>query len=82
MRELATLSAAEAVRLIAAREITSEPLVAACLERISEREPRVEAWAHLDSDGALARAREIDRAGARGLLAGVPFAVKDVIDTG
>ena len=81
MRNLEKLSAAEAVRLIAAREITSEALVAACLERIAEREPQVQAWAHLGRDAALARAREIDRDGARGLLAGVPFAVKDVIDT-
>lgn len=81
MRELEKLSAAEAVRLIAAREITSEALVEACHRRTAEREPQVQAWAHCDRDAALARAREIDRAGARGLLAGVPIAVKDVIDT-
>jgi amidase len=81
MQNFDRLSATEAARLIAAREITSEELVRACLDRIGEREPQVQAWAHLDADTALARAREIDRAGARGLLSGVPFAVKDVIDT-
>lgn len=81
MKELEKLSAAQAARLIAAREIGSVALVEACLARISEREPRVQAWAHLNRDAALARAREIDARGARGLLAGVPFAVKDVIDT-
>ena len=42
------------------RELTSEALVAACLERIRAREPEVQAWAHIDPDGALqagARAR-------------------------
>ena len=81
MRELEKLSAAEAARLITARELTSVALVEACFARIAEREPQVQAWAHLDRDAALARAREIDRTGARGLLAGVPIAVKDVIDT-
>jgi Asp-tRNA(Asn)/Glu-tRNA(Gln) amidotransferase A subunit family amidase len=81
MKQLEKLSAVEAARLIAARELTSVALVEACLTRIAEREPQVHAWAHLDRDAALARAREIDRSGARGLLAGVPVAVKDVIDT-
>ncbi|HUP94489.1 MAG TPA: amidase, partial [Burkholderiales bacterium] len=81
MRDLEKLSAAEAARLIAARELTSVALVEACFARIAEREPQVQAWAHLDRDAALARAREIDRTGLRGLLAGVPIAVKDVIDT-
>lgn len=81
MKELGKLSAAEAARLIAAREISSVALIEACLARIAEREPQVQAWAHLDREGALARAREIDSSGAGGLLAGVPLAVKDVIDT-
>jgi amidase len=81
MGNLERLSAAEAVRLIATGEIKSEALVRACLDRIAEREPQVQAWAHLDRDAAIARAREIDRSGTRGLLCGVPFAVKDVIDT-
>ena len=40
--------------------------MAACLERIAEREPEVRAWAHLDPEAALAQARERDaRAAAR-----------------
>ena len=61
-----------------------ESAAAACtaaLDRIAETEPAVRAWCHLDSAGAAARARAIDDAGARGLLAGVPVAVKDIIDT-
>ena len=81
MSELNRLSAAEAARRIAARTITSEALVRDCLDRIRERDGKVQAWVHCDPDAALAQARAIDKAGAKGLLAGVPVAFKDVIDT-
>jgi Asp-tRNA(Asn)/Glu-tRNA(Gln) amidotransferase A subunit family amidase len=76
-------SATAAARAIAAGELTSAEIVAACLARIAEREPVVSAWEHLEADAALAQARERDRvpAGARGPLHGVPVGVKDVIDT-
>ena len=75
------LTAQEAVAEIAAGRLTSEKLVAACLERIEAREPVVGAWIHLDPKAALAEARERDRAPARGPLHGVPVGVKDIIDT-
>src|SRR6185295_4726722 len=57
-------------------------LVAACLERISERDDAVRAWAHIDAGGALAQARERDAAAAPlGPLHGVPVGVKDIVDT-
>jgi Asp-tRNA(Asn)/Glu-tRNA(Gln) amidotransferase A subunit family amidase len=55
--------------------------VRACLERIEEREPQVLAWQHLDPEQAIAQARALDRSGRRGALAGVPFGIKDIIDT-
>ena len=54
---------------------------AAALDRIAATEPVVRAWCHLDPADAAARAEAIDDAGPRGLLAGVPVAVKDIIDT-
>ena len=42
------LSACEASRAIAAGELTAEALVAACLDRIREREAIVRAWALID----------------------------------
>src|SRR5687767_9811324 len=75
------MTAAEAARRIAARELTSEALVAACLERIAQREDEVRAWAHLDRAQALAQARARDREPVRGPLHGIPFGIKDVIDT-
>lgn len=75
------LSAAEAVRQIASGKLTSEALVRDCLERIKQRDGEVQAWVYCDPDAALAQARAIDKAGAKGPLAGVPIAFKDVIDT-
>jgi len=75
------LSAAEAARRIAAGKLTSEELVAACAERIRERDRDVQAWVHFDADAALAQARAIDKAGAKGVCAGIPVGFKDVIDT-
>jgi Asp-tRNA(Asn)/Glu-tRNA(Gln) amidotransferase A subunit family amidase len=53
------------------------------LERITAREDDLHAWAHLDAELALARARELDAlpAGERGPLHGLPVGVKDIIDT-
>jgi Asp-tRNA(Asn)/Glu-tRNA(Gln) amidotransferase A subunit family amidase len=59
----------------------SEALVAACLERIAEREPEVHAWAYLDAERALAEARQRDREAPRSPLHGVPVGIKDAIDT-
>ncbi len=81
MNELCRLSASEAVARVAKGEVTSEELTRACLERIEEREPEVEAWMHLDPDYTLAQARERDRASGRGAVHGLPFAVKDIMDT-
>jgi Asp-tRNA(Asn)/Glu-tRNA(Gln) amidotransferase A subunit family amidase len=75
------LSAREAARQIAARQLTAEALVAAYLERIAAREGIVGAWEFLDPDQALAAARQRDSEAPRGPLHGVPIAVKDLIDT-
>ena len=63
-------------------QITCETVTRACLERIEAREPQVQAWQWLDAESALAQARRLDGAsGSRGALHGVPFGVKDIIDT-
>jgi len=79
------LTASEAARLIREGAIGSERLVEACLGRVSDVDARVEAWAFLDPDHAIAQARAADewRGGGRplGPLHGVPVGVKDIIDT-
>ena len=81
MSTLNLLSATEATVQIATGKITSEQLVRDCLQRIAAREPVVGAWTHLDADAAIKQARERDQSSSRGLLHGIPIAVKDFIDT-
>jgi Asp-tRNA(Asn)/Glu-tRNA(Gln) amidotransferase A subunit family amidase len=81
MDRLYELTATEAVTAIAHGRLTSEALVAACLERIRAREGHVGAWEYLDPEQALSQARACDRSPARGPLHGVPVGIKDLIDT-
>lgn len=75
------LSAAAAARRLQAGELTAEALAAACLERITEREETVRAWAFVDRKRALEQARALDRMPRRSRLHGVPVGIKDVLDT-
>src|SRR5262245_46556874 len=83
--DLTELTAVEAAEAIRAGKLTAEELARACLARIAEREPTVAAWAFVDAEHALARARDADaaqRAGAGlGPLHGVPVGIKDIFDT-
>jgi Asp-tRNA(Asn)/Glu-tRNA(Gln) amidotransferase A subunit family amidase len=79
------MSAIQAAEAIRSGEVGAEELVQACLDRITEIEDTVQAWAHLDTEYALAQARNADearRAGvALGPLHGVPVGIKDIFDT-
>ncbi len=81
MPELHRLSATEVVRSIESGSFTAEAVVSSCLARIAEREPLVHAWRHLDPDAALREARKTDATQQQGLARGLPFGVKDIIDT-
>ena len=81
MQKLNELTAREAARRLAAREITAEQMARACLARIEERESTVGAWIHVDPDAVLAQARQLDAGPVRGPLHGLPIGVKDIIDT-
>jgi Asp-tRNA(Asn)/Glu-tRNA(Gln) amidotransferase A subunit family amidase len=86
MEHLSQLTASEAARRMREGLLTAEELVAACLERIRQTEPIVQAWQFLDEDHALSQARAADerrRSGeAAGALNGIPVGIKDIIDTG
>ena len=75
------LTALEALSRIEAGTLTSEALVASCLERIKDREAVVGAWHYLAPEQALEAARMADKAAPGGLLRGIPVAVKDLYDT-
>src|SRR5690606_36395097 len=78
-------SAGTLARALRSGELTSEAVVAACLERIREVNPALNAVVQLAAEAALARAREADAALARGeswgALHGVPMTIKDSFDT-
>ena len=79
------LSATQAAQLIRDGVLTSVQLVEACLARIREVDPTIQAWTFLDPEYAVAQARAADefRLSGRpvGALHGVPVGIKDIIDT-
>ena len=75
--ELLTIAAARAE--LAAGRISAVELTEAVLARIDALDRALNAYLHVDSDGALAQARAVKRAPAGGPLAGIPVCVKDVI---
>ncbi|MFO0808682.1 MAG: Asp-tRNA(Asn)/Glu-tRNA(Gln) amidotransferase subunit GatA [Gemmataceae bacterium] len=76
-----------AVELLKAQDqgATAESIATAYLDAIADRDPKVQAFLHIDRDAVLAQAQAVDakrKAGARlGRLAGVPVALKDVLCT-
>jgi len=58
-----------------------ESRIRALLAHIDSRESEIGAWAWLDHASALAQARALDAAPARGPLHGMAIGVKDVLDT-
>jgi Asp-tRNA(Asn)/Glu-tRNA(Gln) amidotransferase A subunit family amidase len=80
-KALHQLDAWEAAYLLARRDITAEDIVRSCLERIIDRQPLIHAFAYLNPKATLKQAQAIDAGGIRGLLHGIPFGVKDLLDT-
>lgn len=81
MAKLHELTLTQAAARLREGALTSEAYTRALLERIAALEPRIEAFAWLEPQAALAAARAADRAPARRALHGVPLGVKDIFDT-
>jgi len=75
------LGAWQAAEALARRDIRAVDLVRSCLDRIEQRDAQVHAFVQLNADAALALARTLDAGPVRGLLHGLPFGVKDLLDT-
>jgi aspartyl-tRNA(Asn)/glutamyl-tRNA(Gln) amidotransferase subunit A len=60
--------------------VSAISVVAACLERIERLNPVLHAFTAVTAERALARAAAVDAGDRAGPLAGVPFAVKNLID--
>jgi aspartyl-tRNA(Asn)/glutamyl-tRNA(Gln) amidotransferase subunit A len=84
VEELCRKSAFELAALIRAREVKPSELMKATLVRIESVNPKINAFCALRADEAMAEARALDERLARreevGLLAGLPFGVKDLED--
>ncbi|WP_216693188.1 Asp-tRNA(Asn)/Glu-tRNA(Gln) amidotransferase subunit GatA [Dietzia psychralcaliphila] len=85
MSSLTNSTAAELAGRIAAREVSSEEVTRAHLDRIAEVDGEINAFLHVGADEALEAARTVDTRLAAGEelgpLAGVPVALKDVFTT-
>jgi len=85
IEKLTYASAAALARAIRKKEISSEEVVRAHLQRIEAVNPRLNAVVQILAEEALAQARAADAALAngdiRGPLHGVPMTIKDCLDT-
>lgn len=85
MTDLIRRSAAAQADALRAGEVSSEELTRAHLDRIDTVDGALNAFTHVDAEGALAAARRADERRSAGEeldpLAGVPIAVKDIVVT-
>jgi aspartyl-tRNA(Asn)/glutamyl-tRNA(Gln) amidotransferase subunit A len=84
-QDLATLTLKQASDLLRRRDASPVDLTQACLKRIEQYNPSINAFITISREQAHATAREMEaeqKAGKwRGPLHGIPFALKDNIDT-
>ncbi|HSG20090.1 MAG TPA: amidase, partial [Burkholderiaceae bacterium] len=85
MNELYYASATSLAKAIRAKELSSQELIEACLARIEVVNPQLNALVQIAAESARRQARAADKALARGEsigpLHGVPFTIKDSLDT-
>ncbi|MDQ0513156.1 amidase [Ancylobacter amanitiformis] len=81
MSDLTRLSLRKLRRLMVSGEVRPEEVTAAFLARAEARNSRDLSYVSIGAEEALACASRVERAGASGRLAGIPFSCKDVFDT-
>ena len=79
MTEPYELSASDAIKKIKNKSLSIHEWVLSCIERIKDKEPKVKAWAFLDEDNSLKKAKDFDDVIPNNKI-GIPFGVKDIID--
>ena len=81
--DIAYLPVAELLDRYRAKDVSPVDATRAALARIEEHDGKVNAFCHVDADGAMAAAREAEarwaRGVPRGLIDGVPLGVKDTL---
>ncbi len=82
MADIVDLTAAQITRSLSDGEFTTVEVVESFLARIDSLDPQLQAWVHVDREGALAvaegRRRELENGSTLGLLHGVPIGIKDI----
>jgi aspartyl-tRNA(Asn)/glutamyl-tRNA(Gln) amidotransferase subunit A len=82
---LSSLTLSEAAELVHSKKISPVELTKACLARIEQLNPKLNAFITVTADSALVDARaaegEIQRGRWKGPLHGIPIALKDLVDT-
>ncbi len=85
MSDLTRSTAADLAAALAEGSVTSVEVTQQHLDRIAAVDGEIHAYLHVDAEGALAAAADVDRRRDAGEslhhLAGVPIAVKDVMTT-
>jgi Asp-tRNA(Asn)/Glu-tRNA(Gln) amidotransferase A subunit family amidase len=81
MNDLNHKSASYLAQIIKSGEGKPSDVMSAHLSHIARREPAIGAFQYLDADRAMDRAWAADDTATTGPLHGVPFVIKDIIDT-
>ncbi|MCP4393495.1 MAG: Asp-tRNA(Asn)/Glu-tRNA(Gln) amidotransferase subunit GatA [Alphaproteobacteria bacterium] len=84
MNELLKLSITELAAKLKSREVKSVDVTKAALERIKERNEKINAYITISEESALTQAAESDKkldTGIGGMLEGVPLGIKDLFCT-
>ncbi|MDR1776289.1 MAG: Asp-tRNA(Asn)/Glu-tRNA(Gln) amidotransferase subunit GatA [Desulfovibrio sp.] len=83
MTDICSLTLTELAGALQKKEISAVQATQACLERIAATEPKIRALLCTDANGALDRARALDKLGPDASLPlfGVPMTVKDALCT-
>src|SRR5262245_27942855 len=83
--DLATLTVSDAGRLIGARKLSPVELTKGFLDRVRRFDPAISSFILVTEDIALQQAKhaedELAKGRYRGPLHGIPYALKDIIET-
>ena len=74
-------TACEAAFALQSRSLSAQDYLGACLDQIEAHESEVRAFAYLNREGAMARAKALDQQAIAGGMHGLTVAIKDVFDT-
>jgi aspartyl-tRNA(Asn)/glutamyl-tRNA(Gln) amidotransferase subunit A len=78
--QIATATITDLLQAIHSGDTSAAKITMACLNRAQDKNPVCKAYLDILSDAATTRASNLDKQPSRGLLHGIPFGIKDMID--